>query len=38
VEAADKDFADLEFREKEMSEIVHKFKKHLMIEKIRISD
>jgi hypothetical protein len=38
VEAADKDFSDLEFREKEMSEIVHKFKKHLMIERIRISD
>jgi hypothetical protein len=38
VEACDKDFADLEFREKEMSEIVHKFKKQLMIEKIRISD
>jgi hypothetical protein len=38
VEAADKDFADLDFREKEMSEIVHKFKKHLMIEKIRLSD
>jgi hypothetical protein len=38
VEGCDKDFADLEFREKEMSEIVHKFKKQLMIEKIRISD
>ncbi|MFY9309888.1 MAG: hypothetical protein WAQ28_12645 [Bacteroidia bacterium] len=38
VEASDLDLADLETREKEMAEVVHKFKKHLMIEKIRIED
>lgn len=38
VEASDLDLADLEAREKEMTEVVHKFKKHLMIEKIRMED
>ncbi|MCW3077502.1 MAG: hypothetical protein JWO32_2111 [Bacteroidetes bacterium] len=38
VEASDLDFAELEEREREMSEMVHKFKKHLLIEKIRMED
>ena len=38
VEASDLDLADLEIREKEMSEVVRKFKKHLMIEKIRMEN
>ena len=38
VEASDQDFAELEEREKEMSEMVKKVKKHLLIEKIRIEE
>ncbi|HWY10881.1 MAG TPA: hypothetical protein VN026_06140 [Bacteroidia bacterium] len=38
IEASDLDMADLETRDKEMEELVHKFKKHLMIEKIRMED
>ena len=38
VEASDLDLADLEAREKEMTAVVHKFRKHLMIEKIRMED
>lgn len=38
VEASDLDMADLEAREKEMADVVHKFKKHLLIEKIRMED
>lgn len=38
VEASDLDMADLEARETEMAEVVHKFKKHLLIEKIRMED
>ncbi len=38
VEASDLDFAELEEREKHMAELVHKFKKHLMIEKIRMEN
>jgi hypothetical protein len=38
VEASDLDFAELEEREKHMSELVHKFKKHLLIEKIRMEN
>jgi hypothetical protein len=38
VEASDLDLADLEVRDKEMAEVVHKFKKHLLIEKIRMED
>ncbi|MES2593199.1 MAG: hypothetical protein V4608_15055 [Bacteroidota bacterium] len=38
IEASDLDMADLEAREKEMAEVVHKFKKHLQIEKIRLED
>lgn len=38
VEASDLDFTDLEEREKQMAEMVHKFKKHLMIEKIRMEE
>lgn len=37
-EASDQDLKDLEEREKQMSEMVHKFKKHLMIEKIKLED
>lgn len=36
VDASDLDFAELEEREKQMADMVHKFKKHLMIEKIRM--
>jgi hypothetical protein len=36
VEASDLDFKELEERELQMSDLVHKFKKHLMIEKIRM--
>jgi hypothetical protein len=36
VEASDLDMADLEAREKEMAKMVHEFKNHLMIEKIRM--
>jgi len=32
------DIANLELRDKEMAEMVHKFKKHLMIEKIKMED
>lgn len=38
VEASDLDMKELEEREKEMAAIVHKFKKHLMIEKIKMED
>ncbi len=38
VEASNLDMADLEARDKEMEEVVKKFKKHLQIEKIRIED
>ncbi|HOZ87555.1 MAG TPA: hypothetical protein PL029_07345 [Bacteroidia bacterium] len=38
VDASDLDFAELEEREKQMAEMVHKFKKHLMIEKIRLEN
>jgi hypothetical protein len=38
IEASDLDIVDLEAREKEMSEVVHTFKKHLMIEKIKMED
>lgn len=38
VEASDLDFADLQERDKQMAEMVHKFKKHLMIEKIRMEE
>ena len=36
VEASDLDYSELEAREKEMSKMVHEFKNHLMIEKIRM--
>ncbi len=32
------DIANLELRDKEMADMVHKFKKHLMIEKIKMED
>jgi hypothetical protein len=38
VDAADQDFKELEERERQMAELVHKFKKHLMIEKIRMEE
>jgi hypothetical protein len=38
VEASDQDMAELEAREAEMSEMVRKVKKHLLIEKIRMED
>lgn len=38
IEASDLDMNDLEVRDKEMSEVVHTFKKHLMIEKIKMED
>jgi hypothetical protein len=38
VEASDLDFAEMEAREKEMSVLVNKVKKHLLIEKIRIEE
>ena len=38
VEASDKDVAELEEREKQMADMVHKFKKHLMIEKIKLEN
>jgi acetolactate synthase small subunit len=38
VEASDKDFTELEEREKQMADMVNKFKKHLMIEKIRMEE
>lgn len=37
-EASNLDMKDLEEREAQMADIVHKFKKHLMIEKIRMED
>ena|ERR1700741_783674 len=37
-EASDLDMKDLQEREIQMAEIVHKFKKHLMIEKIKMED
>jgi hypothetical protein len=38
VEASDLDLAELEIRDKEMSVMINKFKKHLMIEKIKMED
>lgn len=38
VEASDKDLEEFEKRDKEMSDIVHRFKKQLLIEKIRMED
>lgn len=38
VDASDLDFKELEERETQMAEMVHKFKKHLMIEKIRMEE
>ncbi len=38
VEASDMDLAELEKRDKEMTEIINKFKKYLMIEKIKMED
>lgn len=38
VEASDKDLEELEEREKQMADMVHKFKKHLMIEKIKMEN
>jgi hypothetical protein len=38
VAASDQDWAELEEREKQMADMVHKFKKHLMIEKIRLEE
>ncbi len=37
-EASNLDMKDLEEREQQMADLVHKFKKHLMIEKIRLED
>ncbi|MES2565969.1 MAG: hypothetical protein V4565_03830 [Bacteroidota bacterium] len=37
-EASDLDMKDLEERELQMADMVHKFKKHLMIEKIKMED
>ena len=37
-EASNLDMKDLEERETQMADIVHKFKKHLMIEKIKMED
>jgi hypothetical protein len=38
VEASDRDLAELEERETQMADMVHKFKKHLMIEKIKLEN
>lgn len=38
VENSERNFQELEEREKQMAELVHKFKKHLLIEKIRLED
>lgn len=38
VAASDQDWQELEEREKQMSDMVRKFKKHLMIEKIRLEE
>lgn len=38
VEASDLDWAELQQREAEMADIVKKFRKHLLIEKIRMED
>jgi hypothetical protein len=38
VEASDQDWAELEAQEKDLAELVHRFKKQLMIEKIRMED
>lgn len=38
VEASDRDWTDLVEREKQMSDMVRKFKKHLLIEKIRLEE
>ncbi|MES2763221.1 MAG: hypothetical protein V4677_13495 [Bacteroidota bacterium] len=37
-DASDLDMKDLEERETQMADLVHKFKKHLMIEKIKMED
>lgn len=37
-EASNLDMKDLEERDKQMADLVHKFKKHLMIEKIKMED
>jgi hypothetical protein len=38
VQASDLDYSELQERDKQMEEMVHKFKKHLMIEKIRLEE
>jgi hypothetical protein len=38
VEAADLDLKDIETRDNEMADMIHKFKKYLMIEKIKMED
>lgn len=38
VEASDLDMGELDLREKEVAEVIRKFRKQLMIEKIRIED
>ncbi len=38
VQASDLDYSELQERETQMSDMVHKFKKHLMIEKIRLEE
>ena len=38
VDASDKDMQELEERELAMSDLVHKFKKHLLIEKIKMEN
>jgi hypothetical protein len=38
VEASDLDMAELETRDKEMGEMINKFRKYLMIEKIKMED
>jgi hypothetical protein len=38
VEASDLDYSELQERELQMADMVHKFKKHLMIEKIRMEE
>ena len=38
VDASDLDLKELEEREIQMADMVHKFKKHLMIEKIRMEE
>lgn len=38
IDASDLDFAEMQERDKQMADMVHKFKKHLMIEKIRMEE